>query len=116
MRLLLLGALLGIVLSVASCFDPEPAEIGVNCKKNGRGQGCAIVLLNDKGVQIQAETTDFNGVGYIRGLPPGSYTVKFLDKQGGFYPAVYEIDLSAGESEFLDVELTQQGNVTETES
>jgi hypothetical protein len=107
MRIFSLCVILVATLMLASCFDPEPAEIGVNCKLNGEPKVCAMVLLNSKGVQIQLEQTDFGGIGYFKQVKPGTYTVKFQDKSGTFYPAEYTIEVNAGASEFLDVELSQ---------
>jgi hypothetical protein len=107
MRIFTLCTICFALFVLASCVEPEPAEIGVNCKLNGKPKGCALVLLNAKGAQIQMEPTDYYGIGYFKQVKPGTYTVKFQDNDGNFFPAEYTIEVSAGASEYLDVELSQ---------
>ena len=107
MRFLTLSVIACAIFAFVSCADPEPAEIGVNCKYNGKGQSCAMVLFNSKGVQIQVENTDYYGIGYFKQVKPGKYTVKFLSGDDTYYPAERAVDVSAGSSEYLDVELSQ---------
>lgn len=107
MRILSIATIFIVLMLMVSCFDAEPGEIGANCKMNGKSKGCTMVLLNSKGAQIAQEHTDYYGIGYFKGVKPGSYTVKFIDKDGNFYPAEYPVDVSAGDSQYLDVELGQ---------
>ena len=107
MRILSIATVFFALFVLASCFDPEPAEIGANCKLNGKSKGCLMVLLNSKGVQINQEPTDYYGIGYFKGLKPGTYIVKFMDHQENFYAAEYKVKLRAGDSQSLDVELSK---------
>lgn len=91
---------------LASCFDPEPAEIGASCKLNGEKKSCLMLLMNAKGVQINQEPTDYYGIGYFKKLKPGTYIVKFQSNAGDMYPAEFEVNLRPGDSKYLDVELS----------
>jgi hypothetical protein len=107
MRAFTLCVVLWAVMMFVSCADPTPAEIGVNCKLDGRGKGCAMVLLNDKGVQLQVVPTDFAGIGYFKQVKPGSYTIKFQSADKQFYPAVKTVTVAGGDSAVVNVELNE---------
>jgi len=91
-----------------SCFDPEPSEISIIASLNGKRQGCTVQVFNSQGKQIQAESTDWHGIGYIKQLAPGTYTLKFVDNQGNEYPAVKVITLRPGDSAPVEVELSER--------
>lgn len=96
-----------LAVSLTGCFDPEPCEISVIATKNGEPQGVTVQVFNSKGKQIQEVSTDWNGVGYIKQLQPGTYTLKFLDKQGGYHPAEKIVTVDPGESLPVPIELTE---------
>ena len=95
------------VIWLLGCLDAEPAEIGISAFKSGRQQGCTVLLYNTIGKQIDQVSTDFGGVGYIKNVKPGTYTLKFMDNQKNFYPAVKLVTISAGDSFPVRVELTE---------
>lgn len=96
-----------VMVSLAGCFDPEPSEISIIAKMNGRPQGVTVQVFNSKGLQLQEMSTDWNGIGYIKQLKPGTYTLKFLDTQGNPYPAEKVVTISPGESLPVPVELSE---------
>jgi hypothetical protein len=96
-----------IALLASSCIDPEPGEISIRATKEGRQQGCVVQLYNSKGKQIREEFTDQKGLLYLKDLPPSNYTVKFLDNEGNPYPAEKQVNVTAGDSQIIDVELTE---------
>lgn len=97
-----------LVVGLLSCFDPEPSEISIIATLNGKRQGCTVQVFNSAGKQIQQESTDWNGIGYIKQVAPGSYTLKFIDNQGNPYPAVKTITLKPGDSAPVQVELSEE--------
>jgi hypothetical protein len=96
-----------VAVSLTGCFDPEPSEISIIATMNGERQGVTVQVFNSKGLQIQEVSTDWGGIGYISQLAPGTYTLKFVDKQGGYYPAERTVHLSPGESVPCEVELSE---------
>ncbi|MCH7471966.1 hypothetical protein IIA79_03335 [bacterium] len=92
---------------LAGCFDPEPGEISVRAKKNGKEQGCVILVFNSKGVQVKEEYTDMMGIAFVKDLPPGTYTLKFTDNQRRPYPAERTVKVRQNSTEVLDIELTE---------
>jgi hypothetical protein len=107
MRTIFVTLLLCAMLALASCIDPEPGEISIKATKDGRSQSCSIMILNDKGVQIDEANTDEFGVGYLKDLKPGTYTLKFKDGSGNMYPAEKTVELHAGDSTPVQVELNE---------
>lgn len=92
-------ALVAIVaLLVVSCLGQENGEISFNAVRQGQPTGCTAELFNSKGVKLQEVSSDPGGVGYIKDLVPGTYTLKFKDNQGNYYAAVRTVTLDAGES------------------
>jgi|GEM_PF-2450951 len=102
-----------VAVSVVGCFDPEPSEVSIIATMNGEPQGVTVQVFNSKGLQIQEVSTDWNGIGYISQLAPGTYTLKFLDKSGGLYPAERTINLKPGESLPCVVELSEAPSTAE---
>ena len=94
-------------LLYTSCFDPEPGEVSVRSTKNGRPQGCVVGVFNAKGNQISENATDTMGIGYIKDVAPGNYTLKFFDTKRKPYNIEMEVSVRPGESVVLDVELTE---------
>lgn len=103
LTVILLGLLAG---SLTSCFDPEPGEISVMAYENGRKQPCTVQLYNSKDQQIREEGSDFGGLTYITDVPPGSYTLRFIDTNRNPFAAEVSLTVEAGESVPLQVELT----------
>jgi hypothetical protein len=93
--------------ALGGCFDAEPAEIGMHTTVSGQARSCIIQVWNDKGRQIQQEHSDENGVAYIKGLPPGTYTLKFQGSGDQMYPAVRTLTVEAGGNAYLAVDLNQ---------
>jgi hypothetical protein len=106
-RLLVVLTVVFGAIWLLGCLDAEPAEIGVSAFKSGRQQGCTILMYNADGKQTDQVSTDFGGVGYIKNIKPGTYTLKFMDNQNNFYPAVKLVTVSAGGSHPVRVELTE---------
>jgi hypothetical protein len=96
-----------LMASLVSCTDAEPGEIGLNVSNNGQVQSCNILVFNEKGAQIQQEHTDQNGVAFVKKLPPGTYTLKFSGHDNVMYPAVRTVEVEAGGSAYLKVDLNQ---------
>lgn len=92
---------------VLGCFDPEPSEISIIATLNGERQGCTVQVFNSAGKQIQEESTDWHGIGYIKQLAPGTYTLKFIDNQRNLYPAQKVVSLKPGASMPVQVELSE---------
>lgn len=97
--------LIGLCAFLASCLEQEPAELSIIAKKDGKPQPVTCQMFNDKGKQISEMSTDFNGIGYFRAVPPGTYTIKFCDNQYNFYPAVKQVTLASGDSLPVNIEL-----------
>jgi hypothetical protein len=97
-----------VAVGLLSCFDPEPSEISIIAMLNGERQGCTVQVFNSAGKQIQQESTDWHGIGYIKQLAPGTYTLKFIDNQGNQYPAEKIVTLRPGESSPVEVELSEE--------
>jgi hypothetical protein len=91
-------------LLLTSCMDPEPAEISVIVKQGGQTQNCIVQLFNDAGKQLQEEATA-NGFVYLKNLVPGTYIIKFKDRNNNMYPAVRKVNLGAGDSTPVEVDL-----------
>ena len=107
-KLLALIGMLILAVTLSGCFDPEPGEISVIAKKNGKTQSCSVFVYNSKDVQINQVPTDLKGLVYIKDVVPGRYKLKFYDGvNDSMYPAVVEVDVDAGESEIVRVELTE---------
>jgi hypothetical protein len=106
-RMIALMTLLALSMALCGCIDPTPGEISVRAMLNGRQQGCVVQLFNSKGKQIQEVFTDQKGLVYIKDLPPGNYSLKFLDNEGNPYPAMKDIAVSEGDSVIVDVELSE---------
>jgi hypothetical protein len=106
--LTLLALALFAAATLTGCFDPEPSEISIIAKLNGERQGCNVQVFNASGKQIQQVSTDWGGIGYIKQLAPGTYTLKFVDNKGNPYPAEKEINLRPGESMPVEVELSEK--------
>jgi len=103
-----------VAAGLLGCFDPEPSEISIIATLNGERQGCTVQVFNSQGKQIQEESTDWHGIGYVKQLAPGTYTLKFIDNQRNPYPAVKTINLRPGEAKPGQVELSE-GAETEAE-
>jgi len=97
-----------VLVSLTACMDPEPCEVSFITKLNGEAKGCTVQVFNTKDIQIQQESTDWNGIGYIKGLAPGTYTFKFIDNEGNYYKAVKSATLRGGESLPIEVELSEE--------
>ncbi|MBN2080655.1 T9SS type A sorting domain-containing protein [bacterium] len=97
-----------VLVTLTACMDPEPCEVSFITKINGDPKGCTVQAFNAKGIQIQQESTDFNGIGYIKGLAPGTYTFKFTDNSGNYYSAVKTATLRGGESLPIEVDLNEE--------
>ena len=114
-RILAAGILVLGLLSLTSCMDPEPAEISVIATMDGQPQNARVQVFNSSGKQIQEVYLD-RGIQYIKQLLPGKYTLKFLDNQGNFYPAIREVNIDAGDSVPVEVDLNDtSGNPAEGE-
>jgi hypothetical protein len=108
MKAYALIALVAIVaLLVVSCLGQENAEISFNATRQGQPTGCTAELFNAKGVKLQEVSSDPGGVGYIKELVPGTYTLKFKDNRGNYYDAVRTVTVDAGESMPIMVDLDQ---------
>ena len=99
--------LVSLCMFLVSCLEQEPAEISIIAKLDGQQHGCTCQLYNSKGNQISEMSTDFNGIGYFRAVPPGTYTIKFTDAQYNPYPAQKTVTIQAGESLPVQVELNE---------
>ena len=107
MRLIMPLAILGmLVWLISSCVDPEPAEISIRSTLNGRPMGANVQVWNSKGVQLTEASGDNNGVAYVKGLPPGTYTLKFVDHQGNPYAAQITVTVESNDSQMRLVELS----------
>jgi hypothetical protein len=104
-----------VAVGLLSCFDPEPSEISIIATLNGERQGCAVQVFNAQGKQIQEESTDWHGIGYVKQLAPGTYTLKFIDNHRNQYPAEVTVTLKPGESKPVQVELSQGPAASDTE-
>ncbi len=107
-RMIYLFAVLGILLGLTGCSDPAPGEISVISKKNGQQRSCAVLLYNEKGIQLNLVPTDMNGLVYIKKLAPGTYTLKFQDVASKtMYPAVKTATVTSGDTFVCRVELNE---------
>jgi hypothetical protein len=97
-----------VAVGLLGCFDPEPSEISIIATLNGQRQGCTVQVFNEAGKQIQQESTDWGGIGYVKQLKPGKYTLKFIDNHGNSYPAVKVVTLRPGDSQPVEVELSEE--------
>jgi hypothetical protein len=107
MKRLFLALSAALVLLAQGCMDAEPAEISVRATIGGQPTPCVVKLFNAKHVQIREDSTDMQGLLYIKPLAPGDYHLEFADRDGNAYPAKKAISLSAGASEIVDVELNE---------
>jgi hypothetical protein len=98
-------ALVLFALIAASC-EVQPAELNFRCTLNGQPKGCQVMVFNETGAQIQEVPSEISGIGYIKDLKPGKYTLKFKDVKGTMYPAVTEVTLIPGDLQTIDVELS----------
>lgn len=96
-----------VTVGLLGCFDPEPSEISIIATLNGERQGCTVQVFNEQGKQIQQESTDWGGIGYVKQLKPGTYTLKFIDNSGTYYPAERVVTLRPGDSQPVEVELSE---------
>jgi hypothetical protein len=93
---------------IAASCEVQPAELNFRCSLNGQPKGCQVMVFNDSGAQVQEIASEISGIGYIKDLKPGKYTLKFKDVRGTQYPAVREITLAPGDLQTIDVELSQE--------
>lgn len=105
MRNIALIGLLLLSLLFASCDDEGNAEINVVTKLNGRSQNATVEIYNSKGVQIEQVSTE-KGIGYIKNLPAGTFTLKFKDHTGTYFSAVKTVSVVDGDSKPVQVELS----------
>ena len=98
--------LFGLCVFVASCDGNENAELSIAAKLDGKPQPVTCQLYTARGKQISEMSTDSNGIGYFREIPPGTYTVKFCDNAYKHYPAVKTVTLAPVESLPVQVELS----------
>jgi hypothetical protein len=98
--------LISLCAFLASCIEQAPAELSIIAKLDGKPQPVTCQLYNSKGNQISEMSTDFNGIGYFRAVPPGTYTVKFCDNKYTFYPAVKTVTLQSDDSLPVQIELS----------
>ena len=96
-----------VLVSLVGCMDPEPCEVSFITTLNGEPKGCTVQVFNTKDIQISQESTDWNGIGYIKGLAPGTYKFKFVDNDGKYYNAEKSATLRGGESLPIEVELSE---------
>ena len=82
---------------------------------NGQRRVCGVQVFNSKGIQIQEKHTDFQGLVFVKQLAPGTYTLKFIDNEGNYYPAEKTVNVREGDSVIVDVELTEAPPVEEGE-
>lgn len=99
--------LVGVMIMLASCMDPEPGEISVRATENGEKQGCTVMVFSAAGKQTMELPTDNQGLLFIKQLPPGTYTLKFKSNSSEMYPAEKAVRVVSGGSEIVDVELTE---------
>lgn len=103
--------LVGVMLALASCMDPEPGEISVRATLNGQRHSCVVKVFNKGGKQIDEKPTDNDGLLFLKQLVPGVYVLKFSDTNADsptMYPAEKMVKVVSGGSEIVDVELTEQ--------
>jgi hypothetical protein len=96
-----------MAIIAASC-EVEPAELNFRCTLNGQQKGCSAMVFNEAGAQVQEVPSEISGIGYIKDLKPGKYTIKFKDVSGTQYPAVAEVTLAPGDLQTLTIELSQE--------
>lgn len=96
-----------LLLLAQSCMDADPAEISVRAMVGGQPTPCVVKLFNAKNVQIREDSTDMQGLLYIKPLQPGEYYLEFADRDGNAYPARKKVNLSGGASEIVDVDLNE---------
>jgi hypothetical protein len=106
-KLLPVLLLVALAAFLASCMEPEPAEISVICKLSGSPRGCTAQLFNTKGNQIAEISTDYGGIGYFKNVTAATYTIKFVDAQGNYYAAEKTVTVTGGESLPVQVELSE---------
>jgi hypothetical protein len=107
MKRIALALCAGLMLLAQSCMDPEPAEISVRATIGGQPTPCVVMLYNAKDQQLREDSTDLQGLVYLKPLTPGDYILKFKDRDGTPYPAVKEVSLSSGASEIVNVDLNE---------
>lgn len=106
-RKITIAAVLGLLVGMIGCTDPEPGEISIIAKKNGRQQSCTILVYNSKNVQINMVAADMKGLVYIKKLVPGIYHLKFQDNKNQMYPAEKTVSVGARDTIVVRVELTE---------
>lgn len=68
-------------LALTSCSEPEPGEVGGAVSRNGQPFGAAINILGPNG-DIIATDQSIDGVYYVRNVPPGTYTIQCVTRDG----------------------------------
>jgi hypothetical protein len=66
-----------------------------------------VNVFNSSHKQVQQVNTDQQGLVYVKQLPPGTYYLEFTTIMGDPYPAKATVELRAGDSQPVQVELTQ---------
>lgn len=102
-----------VLMITTSCEEPEPAEIGVISTLNGKERGCTVNVYTKAGKQIQQQSTDHMGIGYIKSLAPGMYRLTFEDIDGNLYPAEEWVTVRSGDSLPVKIELSKGPETTE---
>jgi hypothetical protein len=89
-----------------SCMDQEPGEVTVRTSQAGQPFNCTVMIYNDKGVQIQEDSTS-SGFTRIGGLKPGDYYLKLKDfnTPPSIYKAIRKFSIKTGDAKVLDVDV-----------
>ncbi len=105
MRKLALIGLFLLALVFASCEDEGSAEIIVNCTDRGSSANVWVEVYSSKGIQVQQVSTQ-RGIGYVKNLAQGTYTLKFKGHDDKYYSAIKVVKIEDGDSKPVKVELT----------
>jgi hypothetical protein len=99
-------ALFLLACTVTSCMDAEPGEITVRPTQAGQPFDCKVMIFNEKGVQIQEDSTS-GGFTRFASLKPGTYYLKLKDNAATptVFKAIRQFHIRTGDAQVLDVDV-----------
>lgn len=107
MTRILAYSLVLFALLLTSCMDPEPSEVSVIATMGGQPKQTGVQVYTMDGRQLQEVFTQGAAAQvYIRSLAPGNYRLRFIDHNHTSYPAVRDINVGAGDSVIVEVDLS----------
>lgn len=105
-------ALFILAACCTSCMDSEPGEVTVRTSQAGQPLECVVMIYNDKGVQIQEDSTS-SGFTRFGSLKPGTYYLKLKDHSQptpNIYKAIRKFNIRTGDAKVIDVDVDDAGS------